>query len=239
MYEALKRRISLSLEEIKTKNTTKALNICGETRSRGSWHKLSRWKCKCTRSKALALFYTEAAQAVGLWAVFGFFFFFFPAQRWGCRDLPQAALPLQVPFQYNPVTYCPCMSTTISLELYPWSCPLYLQRLQSQSILPRPLPPSTWATYTAILPTKLASPEPGRAELCPLNNNFKLANVTNLLLQSSKQKADKMVLWVGVYDAKPDDLNFMPGNHMMKRANSHKSSDVAQPITRINNYEHF
>lgn len=63
--------------------------------------------------------------------------------------------------------------------------------------------------------------------------------MTNLLLQSSKQKADKMVLWVGVYDAKPDDLNSMPGNHMMERANSHKSSDVAQPITRINNYEHF
>lgn len=165
MKKALERRIRLSLKEIKTKkkttkNTTKALNFWGETRSRGSWHKLSRWKWKCTRSKALALFNTEAAQAVGAVSCFGFFFFFqlrgeaagaSPRQLCPCRCLPSTTLlPAAHPCQQSSPG-----NSILGPVLYTWEdygpSQFYLDLY-----LPPPEPP--------ILPTKLASPEPGRAE---------------------------------------------------------------------------
>lgn len=209
MKKALKRRISLSLKEIKTKKTPKTPP--------------KPWTSEEKQGPGAAG--TNSAGENGnvpevrLW----FFSITRLLRQWGCKRLPRqlcpfrclpnttlfpAAHPCQQPSLWNSI-HGPVLSTCKDY------CPS--QFYLDLHLLP-PEPP--------IQSTQLASPEPGRAELCPLNNNFKLTNMTDRLLQSSKQKADKMVLWVEVYDAKPDDLNSMPGNHMMERAKSHKTSDL-------------
>lgn len=99
------------------------------------------------------------------------------------------------PAQCKPVTYCPTHVTNSLLRFLSRS---YTPAKTTVTVLLPSEPPKLFPGATR-LPYKasLCQNQPSRAELCPLSNSFKLANVTDLPLQSSKQQADKMVWWVG------------------------------------------
>lgn len=174
MKKALKRRISLSLKEIKIKNTTKP------------------WTSEEKQGPGAADTNSAGENAnvpdVRLWL--------FSIPR--LQGPPPGSSAPAVAFSVQP---CYPLPMHVNNHL-PGTLSMVLSFIPAKT----KVPVNSTSAFTSLHLSHLychtaykasfSRTRQGRA--VPPNNNFKLVNVTDLLLQSSKQKADKMALWIGV-----------------------------------------